>query len=91
MDELFTRVGFSQVATTKIAAPFRLPSVQDYLDFVRMSASPILQVLAPLDEVRREAAWTEMADKLSVFDTSNGWEGPNELLLTVGQRISTRA
>jgi SAM-dependent methyltransferase len=91
MDELFTRAGFSQVATTKIAAPFRLPSLQDYLDFVRMSASPILQILAPLDEVRREAAWTEIADKLSAFDTSDGWEGPNELRLTVGQRISRRA
>ena len=91
MDDLFGRAGFSQVATTKIVAPFQLPSVQDYLDFVCTSASPILQVLAPLDEVKREAAWTEIADKLSTFNTSNGWEGPNELLLTVGQRVSTPA
>jgi SAM-dependent methyltransferase len=86
MDELFCRAGFSNVATTRVAAPFRLPSVQDYLDFVRTSASPILQVLAPLDSGRREAAWAEMADRLGAFNTSGGWQGPNELLLTAGQR-----
>jgi len=86
MDQLFRRAGFSHVATTKVMAPFRLPSVQDYLDFVRTSASPILQILGGLDDVKREAAWAEIADQLSGFNTSDGWEGPNELLLTAGQR-----
>jgi SAM-dependent methyltransferase len=86
MDELFRRSGFSHVATTKVAAPFRLPTVRDYLDFVRTSASPILQILGRLDDVKREAAWAEIADRLSAFNTSDGWEGPNELLLTAGQR-----
>ena len=45
VDELFQQAGFSRVATTKLAAPFRLPSVKDYLDFIRNSASPILQIL----------------------------------------------
>jgi hypothetical protein len=88
MDDLFSRAGFSHVATTKVAAPFRLPSVQDYLDFVKTSASPVIQVLAKLDDAGREAAWSEIADNLSRFNTPNGWEGPNELLLTVGQRSS---
>jgi SAM-dependent methyltransferase len=86
MDELFRCAGFSHVATTKVMAPFRLPSAQDYLDFVRTSASPILQILGRLDDVKREAAWAEIADRLSAFSTSGGWEGPNELLLTAGQR-----
>jgi SAM-dependent methyltransferase len=86
MDELFRRAGFSHVATTKVIAPFRLPSAQDYLDFVRTSASPILQILGRLDDQKREAAWAEIADRLSAFNTCDGWEGPNELLLTAGQR-----
>ncbi len=86
LDELFRQAGFSQVATTKIAAPFRLPSAKDYLDFVRSSASPILQILGRLDDVRRAAAWTEIESKLLAFDVPGGWEGPNELLLTVGSR-----
>jgi SAM-dependent methyltransferase len=87
-DELFRRAGFSRVATISITAPFHLPSVQHYLDFVRTSAGPVLQVLARLDEARRDAVWAEAADKLSAFNTCNGWEGPNEMLLTAGQRAS---
>ncbi|MGC2778117.1 MAG: class I SAM-dependent methyltransferase [Bradyrhizobium sp.] len=86
IDELFRQAGFSNVATTKVMAPFRLPSAADYLDFIRTSASPIVQMLGRLDDAAKAAAWAEMANKLSVFNTPTGWEGPNELLLTVGRR-----
>jgi SAM-dependent methyltransferase len=87
IDELFQQAGFSRVATTKLTAPFRLPSAKDYLDFIRNSASPILQILGRLDAPAKEAAWAEIESKLSAFNTADGWEGPNELLLTIGRRI----
>ncbi len=86
MDMLFRGAGFERVATTRLAAPFRLPSVKVYLDFIRDSASPILQILAKLDATAQEAAWAEIEAKLSAFNTPNGWVGENELLLTVGRR-----
>ena len=69
-----------------LQAPFRLPSVHHYLDFVRSSASPIFQILGRLDNAARSAAWADIEGELSVFNGRDGWEGPNELLLTVGQR-----
>jgi SAM-dependent methyltransferase len=86
IDGLFRQAGFVQVATTKLAAPFKLPSAKDYLDFIRSSASPILQILGRLDDAQRTAAWAEMESKLQAFNGPGGWEGPNELLLTVGRR-----
>ncbi|MEJ2123186.1 MAG: class I SAM-dependent methyltransferase [Alphaproteobacteria bacterium] len=86
IDELFRHAGFSAVATTKVNAPFRLSSVADYLDFIRTSAGPVIQILDRLDIATRDAAWSEIEAKLSAFNTPNGWEGPNELLLTVGKR-----
>jgi ubiquinone/menaquinone biosynthesis C-methylase UbiE len=86
IDDLFRQAGFAQVATTSVAAPFRLPTVKHYLDFVRTSASPILQILGQLDETAKNAAWAEIEEKLRAFDTPAGWEGPNELLLTLGYR-----
>ena len=86
IDDLFREAVFSRVATTKVLAQFRLPSAKDYLDFIRTSASPILQMLGRLDDAARDAAWAEIEDKLSAFNTPSGWEGPNELLLTVGRR-----
>lgn len=86
VDELFKAAGFKDVATTRMPAPFRLPSVRDYLSFIRTSASPIQQILAKLDEPAREAAWAAMEERLGVFTTPAGWEGPNELLLTAAKR-----
>ena len=85
-DALFRQAGFSQVASTKVMAPFKLPSVDHYLDFIRTSASPILQMLGRLDQAARDAAWADIKARLSVFDTPRGWEDPNELLLTIGRR-----
>lgn len=85
-DQLFRAAGFADVATTTLDAPFRLPSAKHYLDFVRSSASPIQQILGRLDRAAADAAWAEMEQRLGEFSTSDGWEGPNELLLTVGSR-----
>ena len=86
IDALFTEAGFQDVATTTIDAPFVMPSVAHYLRFVRSSASPIHQILAGLDEAATNAAWAEMAERLSVFTTPSGWAGSNELLLTAARR-----
>jgi len=86
IDMLFAQAGFTQVATTKMAAPFRLPSLRHYLDFARSAAAPIVKILEGLEPARRQAAWAEVEEKLSRFDTRAGWEGPNELLLTAARR-----
>lgn len=85
IDEMFKSAGFKDVATTKIDAPFRMPSVGAYLDFIRTSASPIQQILSKLDDAGKSAAWNEMEERLKAFETASGWEGPNELLLTAAR------
>ena len=64
----------------------QLPTVNHYLDFVRTSAGPILQLLAPLHARAKEAVWADMTEQLRQFDTTEGWVRPNELLLSVGRR-----
>jgi hypothetical protein len=86
MDDLYQRAGFTFVATTQMDAPFQLPTTHDYLTFVRESAGPILQILALLDETARAAAWSDIEAQLDVYQTADGWVGPNTLLLTAGQR-----
>jgi len=86
IDELFLAAGFTEVSTTRVAAPMRLPSVEHYLHFIRTSASPILQIIAGMDEGKRRAVWAEIEDRLGAFSGPDGWVGPNELLLTVGQQ-----
>ena len=85
-DELFRAAGFQNVATTALDAPFRMPTANNYLNFIRSSASPIQQILGRLAPDVAAAAWVEMEDRLGVFTTADGWVGPNELLLTAGQK-----
>jgi ubiquinone/menaquinone biosynthesis C-methylase UbiE len=86
LDELFRQAGFAQVASTRMDAPFELPSAAHYLAFLRASASPIQQILGRLEPAAAEAAWADMEQRLRVFDSGSGWRGPNELLLTAARR-----
>jgi SAM-dependent methyltransferase len=86
IDELFDEAGFREVATTKMTAPFRMPTARAYLDFVKTSAGPIAAIIERLDPARRDAAWAEMEERLRQFETASGWVGPNELLLTAARR-----
>jgi SAM-dependent methyltransferase len=86
IDALFREAGFREVATTKMAAPFRLPTARHYLDFVKTSAGPIVTIIERLEPAKRDAAWMEMEERLLQFETTSGWVGPNELLLTAARR-----
>jgi len=86
IDELFREAGFRDVATTRMDAPFRFPSAHDYLGFIRTSASPLQQILGKLGAEAADAAWADMEERLKVFETTEGWAGPNELLLTAARR-----
>ncbi|MCB1884010.1 MAG: class I SAM-dependent methyltransferase [Geminicoccaceae bacterium] len=83
IDGLLADAGFRHVEATRVGAPFRLRTAEDYVTFIRTSASP---VLAGLDAGAQNAAWAEMTERLAVFQTPTHWEGPNELLLAAGSR-----
>ena len=86
LERLHSEAGFRGVEVTIVDAPFELPSANDYIAFVRHSASPIQQILAPLDAGRQQAAWDEMRERLESFQNGGRWLGPNELLLVSARR-----
>jgi len=86
IDELFREAGFLEIATTKVAAPFSLPTVKDYMDFIRTSAGPVVQIVTSMDPATAKAAWADMEKALGRYQRPDGWEGPNELLLTGARR-----
>lgn len=81
MARLLGDAGFGNINVQSVSAPFHLANAWHYVDFVRSSGSPIMQILAGLDAKAQDAAWADMAAKLDVFTTTSGWVGPNELLL----------
>jgi ubiquinone/menaquinone biosynthesis C-methylase UbiE len=81
LEHLLRDAGFVDVTVQTLSAPFRLARVEDYIAFVRSSASPVIELLNPLSEEAQQLAWQEITEQLRRFETPHGWEGPNELLL----------
>ena len=82
-ETLLHTAGFIEVAVHSVSAPFYASSAAHYVDFLRSSASPLSDVLAPLSNAAQQAAWDDMTQQLQVFDTPKGWIGPNQLLRCV--------
>lgn len=78
---LLADAGFVDVDVQPVSAPFRVPTSQHYLDFVRASGSPIMEILALLPAQDQDDAWDDMVTQLNVFATPAGWAGPHEMLL----------
>jgi ubiquinone/menaquinone biosynthesis C-methylase UbiE len=81
LQELLQTAGFVDVAVHAVSAPFRAPSAAHYVEFLHSSASPIIEILAPLSAAAKQQAWNDITEQLKVFSTKSGWIGPNELLL----------
>lgn len=86
LDQLFVAAGFGEVATFRLEAPFRLPSVDDYIAFLRAAAAPVMAMLSRLAPDAQEDAWADIRERLAVFGSPDGWTGPNTLLVTAGRK-----
>lgn len=83
LEELLQTAGFVDVSMRYVPAPFHTISAEQYVDFLRSSASPIIEMLAPLPDAARQDAWADITEQLKVFNAPSGWIGPNELLQCV--------
>ncbi|NTU79850.1 MAG: class I SAM-dependent methyltransferase [Chloroflexales bacterium] len=84
LEEAFRAAGFQEVEARRVAAPLRLPTAAECVRFERESFGALHQMLAGLDAAEREATWQEIAQALGQFEGASGFEGPCELLISVG-------
>jgi SAM-dependent methyltransferase len=87
IEEAFTRAGFGHVMAERIDAPLRMKSAADCLRFEKESFGALHQMLSPLDEAGRDAAWTEVGNVLRELEHgTEGFVGPCELVVAVGTK-----
>jgi SAM-dependent methyltransferase len=84
LDELFRKAGFQNVRCQTVAAPVRLKTAAECVRFEKDSFGALHQMLSGLDQVAREAAWTEIEGELRAFEGANGFTGPCEMIVGVG-------
>jgi SAM-dependent methyltransferase len=80
------RAGFAHVRLRAVDAPLHLTSAAECVRFERESFGALHQMLAGLAPSEREAAWGEVLQELSRFETADGFVGPCEMLVAAGVR-----
>lgn len=86
IEEAYERAGFTEVEVRRIAAPLRMRSAAECVRFERESFGALHQMMAGLEDEEREETWTEVEQELARFQTSDGFEGPCEMIVSAGVR-----
>ncbi len=86
LDDAFKQAGFTNVRSHIVDAPVIMPTAKDCVRFEYESFAALHQMLGGLSEDEKAAAWEEIHVELSKFENKNGFSGPCELVVGVGQK-----
>lgn len=86
LDDAFKLAGFTNVRSHIVDAPVIMPTAKDCVQFEYESFAALHQMLGGLSEDEKAAAWEEIHIELSKFENENGFSGPCELVVGVGQK-----
>lgn len=86
LGDVLTKAGFVNVHTQTINAPVKMPTAKECVSFEYESFAALHQMLSGLSEDEKAAAWQEIEDELTKFEDANGFSGPCEMVIGVGQK-----
>ena len=86
LDKAFKEAGFINVRSKFVDAPVLMNSAKECVRFEYESFAALHQMLGGLSEEEKKAAWQEIEDELTKFENKNGFAGPCELVVGVGQK-----
>jgi len=69
----FEQAGFHDIKTEASMRNFKLPSPEEYVDFIRSTAAPLGAMMAALDAARQQEIWNKVVDASRKYaDPSTG-------------------
>lgn len=81
-----TDAEFIDVQIERVAAPVRLDSALECLQFEQESFGALHQMLSGLSEQEQDDAWAEIEETLGEFEADGRFEGPCEMLVASAAR-----
>lgn len=84
LTDVFNRAGLKDIRVEAIDAPVRLASAAECLQFEQESFGALHQMMASLSDTEKDETWQEIEEALRQFETNGQFEGPCEMLVTVG-------
>jgi ubiquinone/menaquinone biosynthesis C-methylase UbiE len=86
LEKEFKQAGFVHVKVERMDSPLRLPSAKECVRFEKESFGALHQMLSSLSDQEKESVWQEIEEELTKFETENGFVGPCEMVVAVGEK-----
>ncbi len=86
LENAFREAGFINIRSKFVDAPVLMDSAKECVRFEYESFAALHQMLEGLSDEEKKAAWQEIEDELTRFENGNGFAGPCELVVGVGQK-----
>ncbi|MGB4400360.1 MAG: class I SAM-dependent methyltransferase [Daejeonella sp.] len=86
IEKTLTKAGFINVKAVLVNSPLLMPSAKDCVQFERESFGALHQMLSGLSDTEKQTVWEEIEQELKDFETENGFVGPCEMVVAVGEK-----
>jgi ubiquinone/menaquinone biosynthesis C-methylase UbiE len=86
IEKAFSQAGFKNVKAVRIDLPLMLSSAKECVRFERESFGALHQMLSGLSDAEKESVWAEIEKELQTFESENGFVGPCEMVVAVGEK-----
>jgi ubiquinone/menaquinone biosynthesis C-methylase UbiE len=86
LEKTFAQAGFVNVTAERIDSPLRLPSAKECVRFEKESFGALHQMMSALSEEEKNAVWAEIEAELTQFEREDGFVGPCQMVVGVGEK-----
>ena len=86
IEKAFLQAGFKNVRSELVDSPLLLLSAKECVRFEKESFGALHQMMSSLSDSEKESVWNEIEEELQKFESDNGFAGPCEMVVAVGEK-----
>lgn len=86
IEKAFEQAGFKHIDAKLVNSPVLLPTAKFCVQFEKESFGALHQMMSGLTDSEKQSVWEEIEYELKKFETSNGFIGPCEMIVAVGEK-----
>lgn len=86
IEAAFKKTGFRNLSVVTVDSPVQLPDARTCVQFERESFGALHQMMSSLSDAEKQTVWEEIEEALKKYETADGFVGPCELIVAVGEK-----
>ncbi len=86
IEKAFMQAGFINVKSVLVNSPLLMTAAKDCVRFEKESFGALHQMMSSLTDTEKESVWLEIEQELKKFETEQGFIGPCEMVVAIGEK-----